>query len=117
MFFKRWHPEVAIRYLPIVKEINALDRPTVLEVGSGGLGIAPYLNRSVTGLDTHFSPPFHPSLTKKIGNGTKIPFPDKSFDVVIAVDILEHVKPVDRAKVVSEIRRVAKKEIIIAVPT
>ena len=117
MFFNRWHPEVAIRYLPIVSEIKKLDRPKVLEVGAGGLGIAPYLNLPVTGLDTQFNPPFHPKLEKRVGSGLKIPFPDKSFDVVISVDTLEHISPKDRPKVIQEMRRVAKKEIIIAVPT
>lgn len=117
MFFSRWHPEVAIRYLPIVREIKKLSQPTILEVGSGGLGIAPYLGRPVTGLDKSFAPPFHPLLKRRVGSGTKLPFPDKSFDVVIAVDTLEHVKPANRPKVIAEMRRVAKKEIIVAVPT
>ncbi len=117
MFFNRWHPEVAIRYLPIVREIRKLRQPTVLEIGSGGLGVAPYLGRQVTGVDTSFALPFHPLLKRVVGSGTKIPFPDLSFDVVIAVDVLEHVKPADRAKVISEMRRVAKREIIVAVPT
>ncbi len=41
----RWHPEVAIRYLPIVKQLKAtsLSSGSMLEVGSGWLGIAPYL--------------------------------------------------------------------------
>ena len=117
MFFNRWHPEVAVRYLPIVAEIKKFNYQTVLEVGSGGLGIAPYLGRKVVGLDTKFAPPFYPLLERKIGSGLKIPFPGKSFDVVICVDTLEHVAAGDRQKIITEMRRVAKKEIIIAVPT
>lgn len=117
MFFSRWHPEVALRYLPIVDRIKKLGQPTVLEIGSGGLGIAPYLKKEVTGLDVRFNPPFYPLLKRKIGSCLKIPFPDKSFDVVISVDVLEHLKSEERSRVVSEMRRVAKKEIIVAVPT
>lgn len=117
MFFNRWHPEVAIRYLPIVAEIRKFNYQTILEVGSGGLGIAPYLGQKVTGLDTKFTPPFYPLLEQKIGSGLKIPFPDKNFDVAISVDTLEHVQKSDRQKIIMEMSRVAKKEIIIAVPT
>lgn len=116
MFFSRWHPEVAIRYLPIVAEIKKNHYQSILEVGSGGLGIAPYLGRPVTGLDTSFKPPYFSLLNRVVGSGEKIPHADKSFDVVIAVDILEHVKSTSRAKVVSEMLRVAKQEIIVAVP-
>lgn len=117
MLFNRWHPEVAVRYLPVVREIKSLGKPSVLEIGSGGLGIAPYLGSKVTGVDTNFSPPFHPLLEKVVGSALDLPFSDKSFDVVIAVDILEHVAPEKRKKVLEEMRRVARKEIIIAVPT
>lgn len=117
MFFDRWHPEVAIRYLPIVAEIKKFDYQTILEVGSGGLGVAPYLGQKVIGLDIKFIAPFYPLLEQKIGNGVKIPFLHKSFDVVISIDTLEHVSPKDRQKVIGEMVRVAKKEIIVAVPT
>jgi 2-polyprenyl-3-methyl-5-hydroxy-6-metoxy-1,4-benzoquinol methylase len=120
MIFYRWHPEVAIRYLPIVREIRGIGgirEPSVLEVGSGGLGIAPYLGRKVVGLDIKFTQPVHPLLTTKIGKAEQIPYPDKSFEVVMAVDVLEHLSKEKREKVVKEMKRVAKKEIIIAVPT
>lgn len=116
MFFSRWHPEVAIRYLPIVAKIKKNNYQSVLEVGSGSLGIAPYLGHPVTGLDKSFQPPYFPLLNRVVGSGKKIPFPDKSFDVVIAVDVLEHVAPAARTKIISEMRRVAKRGVIVAVP-
>lgn len=117
MFYNRWHPEVAIRYLPVVREIKKYKYKTVLEIGSGGLGIAPYLNRPVVGLDKNFLPPFHCKLQRITGIGSKIPFADKSFDVVICVDILEHVDKSERKKIIAEMTRVAAKEVIVAVPT
>lgn len=115
--FYRWHPEVAVRYLPIVTEIRKHGVPSVLEIGSGGLGITPYLGRKVTGLDTKFSPPFYPLLERKTGSATNIPYADKSFDVVIAVDTLEHVPRAKRKQIVTEMIRAARKEVIVAVPT
>lgn len=115
--FYRWHPEVAIRYLPVVSEIRKNKYQSVLEIGSGGLGITPYLGQKVIGLDTKFSPPVHPLLETKLGTGTKIPFPSRSFDVVISVDTLEHMAKPERKKSILEMLRVAKKEVIIAAPT
>lgn len=115
--FYRWHPEVAIRYLPIVHEIKKTAFASILEVGSGGLGIAPYLGREITGIDSDFSGPKHPLLKMVQGTGENLPFGDKSFDIVISVDTLEHVLPKNRISVILEMVRVAKKEIIIAVPS
>lgn len=115
--FYRWHPEVAIRYLPIVDEIKKMGSVTILEVGSGGLGIAPYLNWEVTGVDSDFSGPTHPLLKRIKGTGEKLPFTDKSFAVVISVDTLEHVPQKNREKVIAEMIRVAQKEVIIATPS
>ena len=111
--FYRWHPEVAIRYLPIVSEIKKFPKDTkILEVGSGGLGIAPYLGRLVVGLDNNFSGPSHPLLKQKKGKGEKIPFKDSSFDIVISVDTLEHVPSEKRSLMIDEMLRVAHRECI-----
>lgn len=116
-FFYRWHPEVALRYLPIVEEIEKLDKETsILEVGSGGLGITPYLRRKVTGVDVKFDPPFHPFLKKIICSVTKLPFADSSFDVVVSVDTLEHLRKKERKKAIDEMIRVARKKMLAGVP-
>lgn len=121
-FFYRWHPEVALRYLPIVKRIKQ-DKEEfktrelkILEVGSGSLGIAPYLKMPVTGLDVDFSGPKFPLLKPAQGKTTKIPFKDKSFDLVLSVDLLEHLPQDKREKAVQEMLRVARKAVIIAAP-
>lgn len=116
--FYRWHPEVAIRYLPIADQIKLISHhEPVLDVGSGGLGIAPYLGENISGLDTSFQPPIHPLIHPKIGSGEKIPFGDRSFSVVVSVDTLEHVPPQKREIILREMIRVAKTTVIIAVPT
>lgn len=115
--FYRWHPEVALRYLPLVEETKKISgNPKILEVGSGGLGIAPYLGRKVVGVDLKFDKPYHPLLKKIKASALNLPFADSSFDVVISADMLEHLEEKSREKVIDEMIRVGKKKIMIAVP-
>lgn len=53
---------------------------------------------------------------KFIGNIDNIPFPDSSFDCVVAHDVIEHLPINVYQKAIHEISRVAKKYIVIAVP-
>jgi SAM-dependent methyltransferase len=52
-----------------------------------------------------------PQIPIKIFNGRIIPYPDNSFDAVIALDVLHHTT--DIAAQLKELRRVSKKQIII----
>lgn len=125
--FWRWHPKIALRYLPIVEEIHRLTSQEVilrgkrtsyktLEIGSGSLGIAPYLGREVTGVDIDFTGPESSLLRKVKGEATNLPFEDKSFDFVVAVDVLEHLPPEKRKEAIFEAFRVAKHAVFIGVP-
>lgn len=51
-----------------------------------------------------------------LGDGSALPFRDKSFDVVATFDTLEHVPPPRRAAFVAECARVAKRWVFIAGP-
>lgn len=115
--FYRWHPEVALRYLPIVDELKGLDKNIkILEVGSAGLGIAPYLKREVTGVDVEFRAPFHPLLKRIKASATKLPFKDSSFDIVLSMDMLEHLPKKEREEAIFEIIRVGRRKVFIGVP-
>ncbi|MDG6220372.1 MAG: class I SAM-dependent methyltransferase [Candidatus Thermoplasmatota archaeon] len=50
------------------------------------------------------------------GSITNIPFPDKSFDIITALEILEHLDDGDLHCAVNEISRVAKKYVLVTVP-
>ncbi len=117
-FFWRQHPEAALRYLPAVSEIKKRDlqNSKILEVGSGSLGIIPYLKTQIDGIDVDFSGPQTDLLNRIQGTADKLPFKKNSYDVVISVDVLEHLKPNMREKAILEILRVAKKLAIIVVP-
>ena len=56
---------------------------TVLEVGSGSVGVAPYVGRKIIGLEPSFTEPVNEWLSPMNGNILDIPFPDNSFDIVL----------------------------------
>lgn len=116
--FWRWHPEVALRYMPIVTAIRKLSSSsTILEVGSGSLGITPYLGRFITGIDQDFKGPKLPYVHEIKGDATSLSFKDRSYDIVISVDMLEHMSTKDRIKAINEMVRVARNLVAIGVPS
>jgi ubiquinone/menaquinone biosynthesis C-methylase UbiE len=85
----------------------------ILEVCCGQGGTAAYLNESVdfTGVELSseavtMAQKAFPYFTFLQGDATALPFPDASFDVVIAKEAIEHL--LDQAKAVSEWFRVLK---------
>ena len=117
-FFWRQHPEAALRYLPVVEAIKkaGLADSKILEIGSGSLGIVPYLKKPIDGLDIDFSGPQTHLLNKVQGKAYDLPFRKNSYDVVIQVDVLEHLKKIEREKAVSEMLKVARKLAVIVIP-
>lgn len=115
----RWHPKIALRYLPIIQKIKKykLENSSILEIGSGSLGITPYLGKSITGLDIDFQGPNEELLTKVYGTTVSIPFDRQSFDTVLMIDVLEHIDPEKRIQAIIEALRVTKKLLIIAFPS
>lgn len=114
----RWHPKVALRYLPVVKLIkqSKIDSPKILEIGSGPLGIAPYLQKEITAVDLDFSGPHTSLLTKVKSSALSLPFKKQSFDVVIMMDVLEHLPYEKREKAIREAVRVCKQLLVIGSP-
>lgn len=111
-----WSPDVALRYLPVVDGLRRLRaKGTVLELGSGSEeGIVPYLKRGVVGVEPAATS--RSEATRLAASGEVLPFPDRSFDWSVCVDVLEHVPPERRAGVVSELLRVASQGCVIVVP-
>ncbi|MDZ4834259.1 MAG: class I SAM-dependent methyltransferase [Candidatus Melainabacteria bacterium] len=50
------------------------------------------------------------------GSVLNIPATDRSYDAVIAVDVLEHIEPTDRSKALEEFARVARQHVILNYP-
>ena len=121
MFFRGWHPEGAIRYLPVVDEIKRLDRTlnhpaSMLEVGPGEWGIVPYLGRGVDGVEPHLEKTLTGDLHLLKGSAIALPAKDQSYDVIIAIDVLEHMSHNMRTQAVFEMMRVARHLVVLALP-
>jgi hypothetical protein len=49
-------------------------------------------------------------------DGRVIPYPDRSFDVVTSLDVLEHVDPLERFAHMAECARVAARRVVLSCP-
>src|SRR5581483_4242605 len=50
------------------------------------------------------------------GSVLNIPAADQCYDAVVAVDVLEHIEPSDRARALAEFARVSKQHVILNYP-
>jgi len=98
------------RFLSAVRLIKS-DYNFVLDVGSRDKALKEFLKKDVNyqGIDFEDG---QEVLGCNLENG--IPFPDKSFDVVFALDVLEHVDNLHF--LFKEVIRVSKNEVVVALP-
>lgn len=106
-------------YLPIyVEKIRKIDKlmskyknAKILDAGCGeGILVEKYRKKgfNITGLDLNYT-----SKHVKKGDITKMPFKDEEFDVVLCLDVLEHMNLLNQEKAITEISRVVKKNGIV----
>lgn len=100
--------------------LKTISGKKILEVGCGRgylAGLIANAGYDITGCDIVISKKNierYPSVKFVEGNIQKLAFKDNSFDTVISTHTLEHVQ--DLSGAISELRRVAKKELMIVVP-
>jgi Methyltransferase domain len=109
----------AARYYPIVRILKThglFDDASLLEIGSGPVGIGRYRKVPFVGCDLSFA--FEPEwpMTPITASATNLPVKNNEFDVVLASDMLEHVPPAMRKTVIGECLRVARKLVIFGFP-
>lgn len=94
------------------------DIESILDVGCGDGHITNHLPEDirVVGLDISESALQYVTREKFVGNILNLPFEDKSFDLVMANDVIEHIPDGDYEKALRELERVAVKYILITVP-
>ena len=114
-----------LRYEPVVRLLEPLRGGRLLDVGSGSYGVARWLSRrwDVVAVDVSFDDyggaagPVRRGATPVLGSATHLPFPDRSFDAVVALDVLEHIPPDLRSAAVEDLCRVTSGRLILACPT
>ncbi len=106
------------RYSFVVDVIRnrGLDGGRILEVGSGSFGLALFIGKRVIGLDTSFDRETHELLAPIRGRAGLLPFEDRSFDLVVSLDLVEHVPPADRPRLIAEMYRVCGSHLVIGCP-
>lgn len=108
-----------MRYVPIVRFIEEKRCKKILEVGSGDVGLSEFFSGNFTGCDL-ISDQERKIRPKKMvyrkGNIEELPFGSNSYDLVICVDVFEHLNKKSYFKATAELLRVSKKYIILASP-
>ena len=109
----------AARYFPILRELRQQlgDEDSLLEIGSGSVGMGKFCRRRFVGCDVLFPVPPKAPMLPVVSTAAKLPFKDRCFDAVVASDVLEHVPPEHRTAVISEALRVARKIVIFGFPS
>lgn len=110
----------------IRKNLNSSHIKSVLDLGCGDGSFGVRFNHQnqygISGLDI-----YKPYIKKCLNTGkyikvqrgditNKLRFTNKSFDLVVCLETIEHLKKPDGIKLISEIERIAKKMIIISCP-
>jgi len=87
---------------------------SVLEIGLGEGVVTDRLCKEGMAVTTcDIDARLHPDV---VGSITALPFPDHSFDTVLAVEVLEHIRFEDTSQALGEIRRVARRYAVIGLP-
>ena len=108
----------AARFFPILRELRK-QLPaggSLLEVGSGAIGLGEFWNRPFVGCDVSFAAQPVPHMRAVICSGHQLPFADRSFDAVVISDVMEHIPPDLRIAVCREVLRVAGRIAVFGYP-
>jgi len=92
---------------------------SILDIGCGEgsfLNMLQYKINTIVGLDVSRVALRYVRGQKIQANAEKLPFKNRSFDLITCLEVLEHLKQETFIKAIEEIKRVAKKYIIISVP-
>ncbi|MDP2638257.1 MAG: class I SAM-dependent methyltransferase [Candidatus Levybacteria bacterium] len=125
MGLRRWLVEMGDADYYKVLENELKEMKSVLDVGCGENSPLARVNKNFNSVGVDI---FESSITKskkakihddyKVGNILKIDtlFKPKSFDVVIALDVVEHFEKKDAIKLLKAMDKVAKKKVVILTP-
>lgn len=98
----------------IVKSLSTGRRITILDVGGGDDYLQKFIPEAKVFVIDQTPMAGFDRVIK--GDAGALPFPDKSVDFAVCVDVIEHVPDQQRPQVVSELKRVSREGVIIASP-
>ncbi len=112
------------RYSAVLSLLEDPQGTTMLEVGSGSEGVARFLRDDwdITVSDLDFSDygavevGGDDGLRRVEADVTELPFRDRQFDVVLALDLLEHLPAGKRPAALAELARVTRSRLIVGCP-
>jgi len=99
--------DIFCRHKTVAKLIGN-QKGEILDVGGGVKGLNRFVKNKVVVSNLREG--------DVLADGRALPFADNSFSLVTSIDVLEHIPPHDREKFVSELKRVAKKRVILSFP-
>jgi SAM-dependent methyltransferase len=108
-----WNIDPALRYAFVVDQLRDIwrDDLRIAEIGSGAAGITEFLDHPVTGVDSAFErtdDKANPRLERVQGTATELPFADASYDVVLSLEMMEHLPAEAREPALREMLRVLR---------
>lgn len=106
------------RYSPVIDFVQSRCPRgcAILEVGCGPYGLAAFLSQRVVGLDASFADGHHKMVLPVRGEVTALPFGSRAFELVVSLDLIEHLEPADRPLAIAEMYRVAGRYLIVGCP-
>lgn len=112
------HPPERLRYFGLLKDIILSREPaSVVEVGCARGDVLKLLKEAtvpVAGIDISPWAVEHRVIEEvRLGEAQHLPFPDKSFDLYFSHDVMEHIPAHEIPQVASEIRRVARRALLV----
>ncbi len=108
-----WNIDPAWRYAAVLDELRDVwrDDLEIAEIGSGSAGVTEFLDHPVTGVDSAFERTAqlaNDRLRRVEGTATDLPFEDASFDVVLCLEMVEHLPADQREPAFKEMLRVLR---------
>ncbi len=94
--------------------VGSLDPKTILEIGKGNGTFSDYMKKfgyQVTACD--FDASLNPDVVADVRS---LPLADNSFDVVTAFEVLEHLPFEDFPKALAQLKRVARRHVVLSLP-
>ena len=102
-----------IRFRKIIKMCNFSNGMRILDVGCRDLQLVKYLPNNIEYNAVDLEPKNNKVIKVDL-NKDNLPFKDNTFDYVFCLEVLEHIY--SPFKVLSELKRVSKKYVVISVP-